>query len=251
MDRYLLSALAHTDHPIAAPVSPANVEKLIQRAECPPDARVLDLGCGPGEWTLRALQQYPTARAFAVDMSEEALRRAEDTARDRGLSDRVTYVRGDAREYQPPKACDLVMCVGATHAFGGLEDTLRAVGEHVAPGGTVLIGEGFWERTPDQPTLEALGASPDDFRDLASTVDAVEKAGWTPVHGHVSSPDEWDDYEWSWTGSLTRWALDHPGHPDAEAAIAAAREHRTGWLRGYRGVLGFAFLLLRRLNGSR
>lgn len=248
MDRQTLSALAHADHPIATPISPSNMGRLIQRAACPPDGLVLDLGCGAGEWVLRALQEHPTTRAFAVDMSEPALRRAEESARERRLDDRVTCVRGDASEYRPPQACDLVMCIGSTHIFGGLEETLQAAGEHVAPGGAMIVGEGFWERPPDAATLEALGAEPEDFQDLASTVDTAEKAGWTPVYAHVSELGEWDDYEWSWTGSLTRWALDNPDHPDAQAAITAAREHRTGWLRGYRGVLGFACLLLQRQN---
>lgn len=246
MDRHALSALAHADHPVGAPVSAANMARLVHRAACPSAARVLDLGCGAGEWVLCALREHPGARAFAVDLSEAALRRAADAVRDRRLSGRVTCVRGDARDYRPPQPCDLAICVGATHAFGGLVETLRAVDEHVVPGGAVLIGEGFWERPPDRAALDALGAAPDDYQDLAGTVDAVQEAGWTPVYGHVSDPAEWDDYEWSWTGSLTRWALDHPDHPDADAAITAAREHRGGWLRGYRGVLGFVCLLLRR-----
>lgn len=246
MDRQRVSALAHADHPIAAPVSASSVQSLVRQAACPPDALVLDLGCGAGEWTLRALQEFPAAEAVAVDLSEPALRRAGAAARERRLDDRVTFVRGDAREHRPPRACDLVLCVGATHVFGGLEGTLRAVDPLVAPDGAVLVGEGFWERPPDRAALTALDATPDDFRDLAGTVELVEQNGWTPVFGHVSEPGEWDDYEWSWTGSLTRWALDHPDAPDAEAALAAAREHRGGWLRGYRGVLGFVCLLLRR-----
>jgi hypothetical protein len=70
--------------------------------------------------------------------------------------------------------------------------------------------------------------------------------GWTPVYAHISDAAEWDNYEWSWVGSLTEWALDNPGHPDAAEARALAREHREQWLRGYRNVLGFATLLLRR-----
>jgi hypothetical protein len=50
----------------------------------------------------------------------------------------------------------------------------------------------------------------------------------------------------SWVGSLTEWALDNPGHPDAAEAREAARRHRDGWLRGYRDVLGFVTLVLRR-----
>ncbi|MDZ5447847.1 hypothetical protein U2F26_34990, partial [Micromonospora sp. 4G57] len=90
-------------------------------------------------------------------------------------------------------------------------------------------------------------AEPAEFTDLAGLVDAAEQAGWTPVYAHVSDAAEWDDYEWSWIGSLTEWALDNPGHPDAAEALTVAREHRDQWLRGYRNVLGFVTLVLRRI----
>ena len=84
------------------------------------------------------------------------------------------------------------------------------------------------------------------FADLAGLVNVAEQAGWTPVYAHVSDAAEWDNYEWSWIGSLTEWAVDNPGHPDAAEALTVAREHRDQWLRGYRDVLGFATLVLRR-----
>ncbi len=110
-----------------------------------------------------------------------------------------------------------------------------------------VVGDGFWEREPSPQALAGLGgATADEFADLVTTVDQVIADGWTPVHGHISSQPEWDDYEWSWTGSLAAWALDNPGHPDSAAAAAAAAEHRAGWLGGYRGTLGFVTLVLRR-----
>ena len=114
------------------------------------------------------------------------------------------------------------------------------------PDGILLVGEGFWQDPPTPEALVALDAAPEDFTDLADLVDAAEQAGWTPVYTHISDAAEWDSYEWSWVGSLTEWALDNPGHPDAAAARTLAREHREQWLRGYRDVLGFATLVLRR-----
>ncbi len=61
---------------------------------------------------------------------------------------------------------------------------------------------------------------------------------------HVSSSEEWDDYEWSWTGTLGAWAMDHPDDPDAADAVELARTHHKAWLHGYRGVLGFVCLVL-------
>ncbi len=43
------------------------------------------------------------------------------------------------------------------------------------------------------------------------------------------------------------WALNNPAHPEATEALTIAREHRDQWLHGYRNVLGFATLVLRRI----
>lgn len=244
-DRLQVSSIAHRDHPVAAPLDDASVARLLDRALPRGDERVLDLGCGEGAWLLRALAGRPQARAEGVDVSVPALSKAREAAVAAGLEDRLTLHEQDAARFTSSHAFDLVCVVGSTHAFEGLLPALAAARPHLAEGGRVLVGEGFWERPPGRATLAALDASPYDFDDLATTVDRVTGDGWIPVYGHVSTPGEWDDYEWSWTGSLSDWALDRPGAPDAAAALAAAAAHREGWLRGYRGTLGFVTLLLR------
>ena len=245
MDRQKLSTIAHTTHPLAAPVSEANATRLLRRAACPPDARLLDLGCGEAAWLLAALDVYPRASAVGVDLSAPALERAQRAAEKRGLADRLSLRQTDAKRFTADPFHDLVLCVGSTHAFGGLVSTLDILRGHVRTGGIALVGEGFWTRPPDEAALRGLSATAEEFSDLAGLVDTVEAAGWSPIYAHVSEEGEWDDYEWSWVGSLTQWALDNPSHPEAGEALAAAREHRDGWLGGYRGTLGFACLLLR------
>ena len=246
MDRQRLSSIAHSRHPIAAPVFGVNVNRLLRRADRQPAARILDLGCGEAAWALQALAHYPDSHADGVEIDRHALERAATAATERGLADRLTLHERDARSYVPDGDYDLVLCVGATHAFGGLTETLELAGRHAHPDGVLMVGECFWETPPTTAALTALGAKPEDYTGLAELVETAARAGWTPVYAHISDLAEWDDYEWSWTGSLTEWALDNPGHPDAAAALALAREHREGWLRGYRRVLGFATLVLRR-----
>ncbi|TMR96489.1 SAM-dependent methyltransferase [Nonomuraea basaltis] len=242
MDRQLLSAIAHRDHPIAAPISEANLDRLLRRAALPDGARILDLGCGEGEWSLRALELVPSAVADGVDLSPHALASAERAAAARGLSDRLRLHLTPAAEFSATEPYDLVLCLGSTHAFGGLKDTMEAIAGYVRPGGLALVGEGFWERAPAPDLVEAIGTYPD----LTGTVATAESGGWLTVHGHVSDLAEWDEYEFSWTGTLARWAADNPG-PDGDQALAAMREHREMWLNGYRGMLGFVSLLLRRV----
>ena len=246
MDRWTLSTLAHVDHPVAAPVGAGTVDRLLARTRPPAAARFLDVGCGPAAWSVRALQLYATARGTGIDVSRPALEAARRAADAAGVGQRLTLLERDAAAVGDDQSADVVLCVGASHALGGLGPALPALGRVTRPHGLLLVGEGFWARPPTPEALRALGAAPEEFRDLPGTVDFVQRAGWTPVYGHVSTEDEWDDYEWSWTGSLARWALEHPEAPGQAAAARAAAEHREEWLRGYRGVLGFVCLLLAR-----
>lgn len=241
MDHQTISALAHADHPIAAPLGPGSVRALLARAIRRGDERLLDLGCGSGAWLMHALADHPRVRAEGVDLSRPSLARAETAAAEFGARDRLVLHHADAAAYTSDTAFDVVLSVGASHAFGGLPQTLAAARRHLAPGGSVIIGDGFWECPPSPDAVEMLGA----LEDLPATVDRVVADGWTPVYGHVSTREELDDYEWSWTGSLASWALDHSGDPDAAEALAAAADHRDGWLTAYRSAFGFVCLVLR------
>ena len=249
ISRQQLSALAHADHPIAAPLSDDTVERLLARAVGTGTRHLLDLGCGTGEWLLRAATSRRDVSGVGVDLDAAAVARGRELVRAAGLSERIELREGDAREVSPEQPADCVLSIGAAHAFGGLMPTLAAVRPHLAESATVIIGDGYWESDPTDEVL-AIGFERDEFADLATTVDSVSAAGWAPVYGHVSTPAEWDDYEWSWSGSLTEWALDHHDRADAEAAMSTASEHRSQWLRGYRGVLGFVTLVLRSTSSA-
>jgi SAM-dependent methyltransferase len=246
VDRALASAIAHRWHPIAAPVSDDNVGLLLDRLEIPHGGRVLDLGCGLGHWLCAALQRSPGADGVGVDTSAPALERARRAAEERGLAGRVTFAQADAASWDGG-AFDAVLCIGATHAFGGLGLTLDAVRRHLAPGGRVLVGDGLWETPPTERALTALGAEPGELPDAAGVVAEARARGFEPGFGHISTAAEWDRYEWSWTGSLVAWAVRESG-ADREAALELARTHRREWLDGYRGALGFLTVVLHDLR---
>ncbi|MFE9387793.1 SAM-dependent methyltransferase [Streptomyces sp. NPDC006784] len=245
MDRQTHSLLAHADHPVAAPLDDSSVDRLLSRAIVRGDEHVLDLGCGEGAWLLRALRAHPDVTAEGIDLSAEALQRARRGAEEAGVAGRLALHQEEAAAFSAERPGDVVLSVGAAHAFGGLLPALEGARRLLAPGGTVLVGDAYWEREPSRRAREILGS----YEDLAGTVEQVAAEGWTPVYAHVSTRHELDDYEWNWTGSLSRWALDHPGHPDSAEALRAAAEHREEWLRGYRESFGFVCLLLRRTAG--
>ncbi|RKT04469.1 methyltransferase family protein [Streptomyces sp. 3211.6] len=242
MNREQISKLAHTHHPIKSPLNDDSVTRLLADALPRGDERVLDLGCGSAEWLLRALTTHPNVHAEGVDISESDLTDARHRAKALDVSDRLTLHHQRAEDFTPSHPFDLILCVGSTHALGGLLPTLEAARTHLAPGGRVLIGEGIWERTPTPEAVDMLG----DFADLPTTIDRITAAGWTPVQGHTSTRQELDAYEWSNWGTLADWALDHPTHPDSPEILTWATTRRTDWLRTYRDTWGFATLTLRR-----
>ncbi|MEK8170241.1 SAM-dependent methyltransferase [Streptomyces sp. M19] len=207
-----------------------------------------------GEWLLRALAARPGLTAVGVDLDGAALERARAGAVALGrrtgspsTSGTPPSTRAGRRSGRRPGRWgpfDVVLSVGAAHAFGGLLPTSppRAATSPRRPGPDRrrLLGARAGRGDPAR-----TGRDPEDYTDLATTVDRVTADGWTPVYGHTSTPGEWDDYEWSWTGSLARWALDHPDEPGADQAARTAAAHRSGWLRGYRGTFGFVTLVLR------
>ncbi|MER8226381.1 class I SAM-dependent methyltransferase [Streptomyces sp. NPDC094143] len=105
----------------------------------PAGARVLDLCCGPGVFTV------PLARrghdVTGVDLSPAMLDRARKRSADAG--ERVTYVQADARAYEAPGCFDVVLNMFTS--FGYFEDpadnahVLRTMYTCLAPGGILVL----------------------------------------------------------------------------------------------------------------
>ncbi len=248
MERAEISRIAHRDHPIAAPLGAARVAKLLSRLQPPGGGRALDLGCGWGEWLLTLLQLRRDIAGVGVDLHLPP-ETASGTVR-YGVTDRVRWEQADVAGWSDGPF-DVVICVGVSHAFGGLDRTLRVLRQHLAPGGQVVLGDAIWEVSPSLAAQRALEAGPGDFPGLPGFLAQVREHDFEPSFGHLSTIEEWDDYEWSWTGSLTAWALrESPTEQDRHEALEVARRHRDGWIGGYRGQLGFATLILNDIAGA-
>lgn len=246
MERSAVFDIAHRRHPVAAPVSHDRLRQLLSWLAPPPTGRAVDLGCGEGEWLQELLAAHPGLSGVGVDHALPATA-AQRSAR-RGLDHRVRWVEADAGDWSDGRF-DVVLCVGASHAFGGLGETLDAVRRHLATGGQVVLGDSFWEVLPTEGVLTALQVAADAFPDLGGLVSTVQGHGFEPTSIHVSTAAEWDDYQFSWSGSLVDWAVSEAtSAADREQVLAVARDHRREYLESWRGRFGFATLVLRDLG---
>jgi SAM-dependent methyltransferase len=229
-----------------APLSSSRADA-IARALAGDDPRnVLDLGCGWGELLLRVLAAGSKTTGLGIDSDAELIARARVNAAARGLSDRVEFVAVDAPTKHEP--VDAVICVGADHAYGTQSDALMVLFDLVEPGGLLLFGSGFWEQTPTPGQAASIGLEPDSLTDLADLVDLAISIGFRPLAIQTANRDEWEQFESGFLADREQWLRRHGDDPAAEEIRAKADAHRTGWLRGYRNVLGFAYLTLTRAN---
>jgi SAM-dependent methyltransferase len=225
-----------------SPMSGALADALASSLARTAPAQVLDIGCGWAELLLRVLAAAPNAHGTGVDRDADLIARGRANALARELDARVTFRESlpAAGELSP----DVVICVGADHVFGDQRDALDALARIVAPGGRVLFGAGYWERPPSVEEAAGLGAVPGDFVALADVVDLAATFGFRLLDLRTATRREWEAFEFGYLADWEEWLARWPN----DAAAAEIRErtdsHRNGYLRGYREVLGFAYLTL-------
>jgi hypothetical protein len=108
-------------------------------------AHLVDVGGGPGELALAALERFPGLLATVFDLPE-VLPIAREYASNRPVGDRMRFVAGDAlRDEIPP--CDVALVSSLVHSYGpsGVTAIATNVAAGVKPGGLVLIREFMWD----------------------------------------------------------------------------------------------------------
>lgn len=131
-----------------------------------PPGRAVDLGCGEGADVLWLAEQG--WHATGIDISDTAVRRAQDAALAAGLQDHATFLAEDLSQWNPEEEFDLV-----TGSF--LQSPveldriaiLRKASELVAPGGRMCI------ISHAAPPPWATGHQQHDFPDPAEDVRAL------------------------------------------------------------------------------
>jgi len=237
------------------PLSAERADRLIASLGPLDGGYVVDVGCGWGELLLRTVAASPGSTGRGVDTDRAAIEHGIANAAARGLADRVAFEVADAATWRSGTPVDVLIVNGASHVWGGdaarhTANALRAGRALLRPGGRLLLGEGFWEREPEPDRLAAMPIQRDECRLLPDLVDLALEHGYRMLALSRASQDEWDDFESRHALGWERWLLANPGAEHADAIRARADTHRNAWLRGWRDLLGFAYLTLALPVGS-
>ena len=233
-----LNALRRTRMRWNTPLSEPHAELLLDRMDLD-GGQLADLGCGWGELLLRAAARAPGLRATGVDTDVTGLDRGRAAATACGLA--VEFAESDAATWDDP--AERVFCVGAAHIFGSTTAALEALARVVRPSGRLLYGDGFWAAAPGPAAREIFGP---DLLTLPDLLDAAAGAGWRVLHFSTADRLEWDDFESTSRAGWAEWLVAHPADPRAGEIREWLDRRLRQYVRDYRGVLGFTYLVLGR-----
>lgn len=247
-DPFRWTTIAHRDRALLGPVGDRTCAEILEAtglaiAKAPGD--VLDIGCGKGEWLVRALRAAPDSRGVGIDPNPAFVVDATRRAAAAGLTDRLTFVTS---VFEPAlvagRAFALAICTGASHAFGTYEQALHGLRPFVRERGAAIVGTGFWQRTPDPEYLAAFGGSADEMASLDETAALARATGWEVLTRHASTHEEWDDYEHGYAARVREWIAAHPEDPDAPRFARRIESWAGAYERWGRETMGYVTLVL-------
>lgn len=227
-----------------SPLSLDKVDRIIGLLDLPPAARVVDLGCGEGEFLLRVMERYD-AIGYGIDPLVAALDKCQAKSQGRVKPERLHLFPKPVADFTwPEEPFDLAICIGATHACQGFIPTLRELKKHVRPNGLILMGDIFWRERPGRDYAKFLGANWPSFdSDFASYVTAAEKEEVLALYSVRSSEEEWDHFEGAFALNRFRNALAKTDPTERTKALEKTKSWRDAYWKWGRSTMGFGFYL--------
>jgi len=243
----------HLDLKFMAPLSEERAARLIDFVSANLVGTVIDVGCGWAELLIRILQAAPKAVGVGIDLHDSSIAHGQALARQRGIDDRITLIAGDAGKHRFGLS-DAAICIGASQIWGptveakmqlDYRSALGAVREMVKTGCPVIYGEAIWTAKPTPEAMAPLAGRPDEYVFLPDLLDVTHDSGFAVIQVHQATLDEWDAFESGYTARYARWLASHPAdHPDTSTVRAKMEAQRNAYFRGYRGILGMAYLAM-------
>ena len=134
----------------------------------------LEVGPGPGYLGLEWLKKTQGTKLKALEISPDMIAIAERNAKEYGLQDRVTYVKGDAREMPfDDNTFDAAFTNGSLHEWSQPKQILNGIHRVLKPGGRYLISDLRRDMNPLVKWLMWIFTKPKEIRPgLVSSINA-------------------------------------------------------------------------------
>ncbi len=160
--------------------------------------RLLDVGCGPGTYSMAIVDRHPHVRATLLDQPG-AIAEARRIADSRQMTDKLEFVATDARTYVPDEPFDAILASNMLHMMGPTESVklLTRCHDMLAPGGRMIVQAQYLNDdrvSPRWPTLlnlcQRVVTQEGRNHAFGETQEWMEEAGFQNVQ--LSSMSVWN-----------------------------------------------------------
>ena len=149
------------------------VPQVLDRSGISPGQRVLEVGCGPGVYTMQAASRLaPGGQLVAVDLQPEMVERASERIRGAGLDNVEFHVANAHHLPLEDASVDRAFLVGVLPEIPDPQGALAELRRVLCPDGILSISEGFFDP---------------DYRFAFETMRQAHKAGfeWVERFGNI------------------------------------------------------------------
>lgn len=207
----------------------------------PPNPTAADMGCGSGAAGLVIAEQG--AHVLGVDIHPPLLAAFRETARARGLADRIeTQHASMTQTGRDGASFDLIWSEGAVFTVG-FDAALAEFRRLLRPRGLVVLSECSWLQLDVPEELRAFwNANYPGMRTPAANLAAAESAGWRFVHTERLASEVWESGFYQPMERLIA-SIDAQDEPEV-AEVAAEQKAEIDLFRRYRDYYGYIFYVL-------
>jgi trans-aconitate 2-methyltransferase len=212
-------------------------EELLARVPLTAAARVVDLGCGPGNSTALLHARWPSAHITGVDSSPEMLRSA------RVALPAVEWVQADLRGYRADAALDVLFANAVLHWVPDHASLFPALLDQISAGGALAVQMPY---NFDEPSHRAMRELPGPWAHKLQSLQTASAVG-TPAFyydllaARASALDIWQTrYEQVMADpkAIVEWVKGTGLRPYLEALDGSERED---YLRAYEQRIAEAY----------
>jgi len=247
MDMWKYYDICYKRHFLCNPINKEKFEKFCSLLKLNRGARVLDIGCGKGEFLIRLAELYDIS-GVGVDLSPYFVKEFLEKYQKRIPKSDIKILEMDGADYKPEtlEFFDLTMCIGASWIYNGYRGTIQTLKKMTKSGGLIVVGEPFWLKEPCEEYLKAEELKREEIGTHQDNVKVGEEEGLTCLYTMVSNHDDWDHYE-----TLQWWAVDdyvraNPDDEDILELLGRKSRDKENYLCWGRDALGWAIYIFRK-----
>ncbi len=223
------------------PIQLEQASVLLRHLNLTIEDKIVDFGCGKGEFLIRAAEQYG-CEGLGIDKNPTFIFEANYAAENHNVSELVKFDLAEGNKvYNELHGFSVGICTGATHALNGFDRALHIFNEMLQVGGRILIAEGFWNKPPRQEYLDLLGCDVSELNTHEANRRILGECGFELIHSMVSTIEDWDAYEGDYAKAVFDYLKEYPDDPDCPAMLSRIQTWNDGYKNWGRDTLGLGW----------